>query len=575
MTVSGTAPAVGGAAQFTATAALSDTSSKSVTPDATWQSSNTAVAAVNAGMVTGVAVGEADISATYQNVTGKLHVTITPAAAPTVRTLSVTGPVPGIGVTSQFTATAFLSDNTSKEVTNVASWRSSNTAVATVNNGQVRGVAAGDADISATYQNVSAQVHLTIASPSPPPVTVTRVTVTGATPPIGGSWEFQATAVFSDNTSKAINNLATWRSSDTAVATVLGGTVNVLKAGEVDISATYQNVTGSVHLVIAPTACVLAVFPGAVSIASTGGTATIFVSSSSGSNCNWTAKSSDPFVTITSGASGVGVGSVTISVAANAGAARAAVLTVAGVQVTVSQAGSQGASNCTPTLLPTSADYSAEMKEAAVTVLVSPGCQWTASTTSTFITYNPFAATGTGNGSFTYRVFGNLTGAPRSGTIKVGQQTITINQRAALGGNSLSFVSDTGDYIGQGWTLLHESPASTFTPTLDTSRQHLHFQFISSDGLSTLFWTLDLAAPKGQQLAPGTYLNATRYPFEAPTVPGLDFSGDGRGCNQSSGQFTITDFTYTDVSLLRLTATFEQHCEGGGPALRGKIVYVR
>ncbi|HUK35475.1 MAG TPA: Ig-like domain-containing protein, partial [Vicinamibacterales bacterium] len=185
--MSGTSPTVGGTAQFTATAALSDTSSKPVTSDATWQSSNAAVATVNAGMVTGVSAGDADITATYQNVTGKLHVTITTASGPpTVAAVSLAGAAPAIGATTQFSALAAFSNNTTQEVTNVAAWRSSNTAVATVNSGQVRGVAAGDADISATYQGVTGTLHITIGtssstSPTAPAPTVTLVTISGNT----------------------------------------------------------------------------------------------------------------------------------------------------------------------------------------------------------------------------------------------------------------------------------------------------------------------------------------------------------------------------------------------------------
>ena len=145
-----------------------------------------------------------------------------------------------------------------------------------------------------------------------------------------------------------------------------------------------------------------------------------------------------------------------------------------------------------------------------MTVTASPGCQWTAATTSTFISLNSFGVSGTSNGSFIYRVFGNLTGAPRSGSIQVGQQTVNVTQRAPIGGNFLSFVSDTGDYIVQGWTLLHESPTSTFTATAPSSLNRVLMSIVGSDGLSTLSWNLDLAAPQGQ-LVPGTYLNATRY----------------------------------------------------------------
>lgn len=234
-------------------------------------------------------------------------------------------------------------------------------------------------------------------------------------------------------------------------------------------------------------------------------------------------------------------------------------------------------STCVTSVSPSNVDYSAELKRGTVTVTAPAGCQWTAVSPVSFISLTSFGASGNGSGSFTYRVFGNLTSAPRSGSIRVGQQTVNVTQRAPLGSNFVSFVSDAGDYIGQGWTLLHEAPTSTFTPaTSDPSRNRLSLRIVGSDGLSTLNWTLDLAAPQGQQLVPGTYLNATRYPFQAPTVPGLNFSGDGRGCNMLSGQFTITEAVFSgDGSIQRLRATFEQHCEGAGPALRGTVSYAR
>jgi hypothetical protein len=332
-------------------------------------------------------------------------------------------------------------------------------------------------------------------------------------------------------------------------------------------------VTGSEHIVVASPGCVFSV-PSTVSIAATGGTANIFVSTSP-QNCGWTATSSDAFVTITSGASGTGSGTTSISVAPNTGLARGAIVTIGGVHVAVSQAGQQNSANCASILVPTSADYSAELKIGTLTVTVPTGCQWAASTSSSFISFNPTVATRTGNGSFTYTVFGNLTGAPRSGSITVGPQPLTITQHAALGGNSLSFVSDPGDYVGQGWTLLLESPTSTFAPSLDPSLNHVSFQIQGSDGQSAMFWSLFLEAPQGQQLAPGTYLNAVTYSSQPQSAPGLWFYGSG-GCGGITGQFTISDFAYgTDGSLLRLTATFEQHCGAGSPGLRGKIVYVR
>src|SRR5262249_12537785 len=71
---------------------------------------------------------------------------------PTVRSLIVAGTPPTVGTSSQFTAVAVRADGTTDAVTSQATWRSSNTAVATVSsNGTVAAVSHGSGEISATY----------------------------------------------------------------------------------------------------------------------------------------------------------------------------------------------------------------------------------------------------------------------------------------------------------------------------------------------------------------------------------------------------------------------------------------
>jgi hypothetical protein len=78
--------------------------------------------------------------------------TTSPSA--TVSALTVSGSVPTVGSTSQFTATATMSDGTTKDVTSLATWQSSNTGDATVSAaGVVAGVADGAVSITASYQN--------------------------------------------------------------------------------------------------------------------------------------------------------------------------------------------------------------------------------------------------------------------------------------------------------------------------------------------------------------------------------------------------------------------------------------
>jgi hypothetical protein len=82
--------------------------------------------------------------------------------------------------------------------------------------------------------------------------------------------------------------------------------------------------------------CTYVLSSTSLSVAGTGGTASLSVTA--GSGCAWTASSSAGFVTITSGTSQTGNGTVNVTIAENSGDARSATLTVAGQTVSVSQA---------------------------------------------------------------------------------------------------------------------------------------------------------------------------------------------------------------------------------------------
>ncbi len=67
---------------------------------------------------------------------------------------------------------------------------------------------------------------------------------------------------------------------------------------------------------------------------------------------------------------------------------------------------------------------------------------------------------------------------------------------------------------------------------------------------------------------------AERWPFQSPARPGLDVSGEGRGCNTLSGRFVVRDVAYgPGGDVQRFAADFEQHCEEGPRALTGSMLY--
>jgi hypothetical protein len=133
----------------------------------------------------------------------------------------------------------------------------------------------------------------------------------------------------------------------------------------------------------------------------------------------------------------------------------------------------------------------------------------------------------------------------------------------------LSFVSEQGDYIGQGESRSFTPADSQFSSMVSQDRREIAVNVFPFAGG---FWFLHLAAPSGQELVPGNYEGATRWPFQNPAVPGMDFSGDGRGCNMLTGRFQVLEALYHDFGYIeRFHATFEQHCEGAEPALLGEI----
>jgi hypothetical protein len=109
---------------------------------------------------------------------------------------------------------------------------------------------------------------------------------------------------------------------------------------------------------------------------------------------------------------------------------------------------------------------------------------------------------------------------------------------------------------------------------------------VQIDYQGSAYWYFDFAAPTynpqtntnaGTPLQDGMYLNATRYPFNSPTKPGLSVDGNGRGDNTSDGWFHIRDVAFdSSGNLLRLAVDFKQYDETStmsGPGLFGSLRY--
>jgi uncharacterized protein YjdB len=252
---------VGTRQNFTATGIYSDNTSRNLTGQVTWISSDPSVASISTaggtrGQAVALASGSTTISASLNGVTGTTTLTVTDATLTTIQITPFSPTVP-IGFASNLVATGIYSDNTTRDLTNQVTWTSSAPAVASVSDaGGTRGLltslSAGTATITATYQGVSGTDTVTVSS-----ATLRSIKVTPSTATIGvhATQAFVATGTLSDATTLDVTAYVTWLSTTPAIASISNaagsrGTATGLSAGSVTVSAVRGAVTGTAKLTV-------------------------------------------------------------------------------------------------------------------------------------------------------------------------------------------------------------------------------------------------------------------------------------------------------------------------------------
>lgn len=252
--------------QLAATGNYSDGSTQNLTQSATWNSSISATAKVNApGVVTGMSMGVAQISASYQGATGNATVTV---GAPALVTISVSpnqSSLP-VGETRQLTATGNFSDGSVQNLTQSATWTSSGLAIASVNTqGVVTAAGVGAAQVSATSQGITGSASVTVAQPVLLTITISP---NQSSLPLGKSEQLTATGNFSDGTTLNLVQSVTWTSSSAAASVSVQGVVTGTSLGVAQMSAVYQGITGSASVTVGAAALLsITVSPSQYSLA--------------------------------------------------------------------------------------------------------------------------------------------------------------------------------------------------------------------------------------------------------------------------------------------------------------------
>jgi hypothetical protein len=213
---------------------FSDGTALDVSASVQWASS-AAAATVSAGTVHAAVVGDAVITAQLagKQAAATIHVTSATVQSLSISPSSVKVP---IGTARQLVATATYSDGLSFDVTPSAAWAAPGLAATVSQDGRVVGVLVGQADVSASFEGLTAHASVEVTAAlliglqiSPNTVALPKGTQTVVT----------ATALWSDGTSSDVTQTVDWETTAPSIATVSGGQIAGVAAGTATITATF------------------------------------------------------------------------------------------------------------------------------------------------------------------------------------------------------------------------------------------------------------------------------------------------------------------------------------------------
>jgi uncharacterized protein YjdB len=261
--------AQGTSTKLNAVGLFNDGSTRDVSNQVTWSSSNPSFATIQSnGKAHGVSPGLSTITATLGVQSASVSLNVTNATIVSISVApSITSIAPGTQLT--FAATGSFSDSSTQTITGDVAWASSDTTVATIGNNGGKSIAAaiapGSVTVSATLGTATGTAQLTVNS-----VTLTSIALTPTSTIVAPASTLQWTAIgtFSDLSTQNVGTAATWTSSSPSTASVTSyGLVTGQSAGIATITASLQGISSTANVVVeSATLSSISVFPSSPTV---------------------------------------------------------------------------------------------------------------------------------------------------------------------------------------------------------------------------------------------------------------------------------------------------------------------
>ncbi|MGO4499178.1 Ig domain-containing protein [Paenibacillus sp. 2RAB27] len=213
-----------------------------VTTDIEWKSSNTGIATVSKGLVTPVARGKATITATY----GGKSISI-PVEIGVIDSLTANKSffVTKSGSETQLKLTATLSDGSTKDVTDSATWKVSSYKLGTIEKGLFTATASGKTTITGFFGGKTVSIPVEIDSLKYLKTNVVKLTLKE-----GETAKVEALATYTDGFEEDVTKPALWTTSNIMNADVKDGTIKATGKGTARITVTFANMKTTVQVTV-------------------------------------------------------------------------------------------------------------------------------------------------------------------------------------------------------------------------------------------------------------------------------------------------------------------------------------